>query len=327
MPYKRAESVVSDPAILDAPHCPPIMSDGNRDRSIWRPADGNGDPNRELFMRSFLNKWGHPTWKLFIGDVADEIEPTKNEPPRHVYLDDKAAYTILNHKAYTARERYQYWAFDFNRQGMIRTNRPNRGRPVYQDEHQLSFASAPQLNRPIKYIFSGGLSTTQVPVRTNSTHSQNAAQSRSSHEPTSYDLSGSFKHPEGRPGLSETPFNSKPEMAPLVAASENGADRPSFCAASTANTGGLAIPKAAPKAHNPASNTALWASTDSEQVQDSAAGTRVLSKSLNRSTLKRSLSQAKMTQATPDTIKKRQKRSAGSGSGSSNSIYCSRDGI
>ncbi|KAF2812317.1 uncharacterized protein BDZ99DRAFT_366931, partial [Mytilinidion resinicola] len=146
---------------------PPMMSDGNRNRSIWRPADGDGDPSRETFNRSFGTKWGHPTWKLFTGDAADEIEPGMNEPPRYVYLDDKAAYTILNHKAYTARERYQYWSFDFNRQGMIRTNRPNRGRPVYQDKNQLSLASAPHLGRPSSYLFSGGLSATYLSARSN----------------------------------------------------------------------------------------------------------------------------------------------------------------
>jgi hypothetical protein len=148
---------MSDRSSTNPPNGPAMMSDGKRERAIWQPRDGDGDSNTTVFERVLLTKWGHPTWKLFTGDVSDEIKIGENEPPHYVYLDDKAAYAILHSKAYSNREKSLFWGFDFNRHGMIRAVRPNRGRPVYRDrdQHQLLYATAPALGRDGTYVFSG----------------------------------------------------------------------------------------------------------------------------------------------------------------------------
>jgi hypothetical protein len=45
---------------------------------------------------------GHPTWKLYCGDVPNSIVIGKKEPPHFVYLDDRACHDVLASHAYSA---------------------------------------------------------------------------------------------------------------------------------------------------------------------------------------------------------------------------------
>lgn len=142
----------------------PMMWDGKVERAIWRPSDGNGDPNVELFEKSQYLGRGHPTWKLFVGDVSEGITIGENEPPRYVYLDDKAAYAILNSSAYTNREKQSYWGMDYNNSGRMKRGRPNRGRPAYKDDNQTTFASVTQPGRFPDYVFTGETAESRAPT-------------------------------------------------------------------------------------------------------------------------------------------------------------------
>lgn len=150
------------PALL--PPVRPMMWDGKVERAIWRPGDGNGDPNVELFEKSQYLGRGHPTWKLFVGDVPEDITIGENEPPRYVYLDDKAAYAILNSSEYTNREKQLYWGMDYNNSGRIKRGRPNRGRPAYKDDNQTTFASVTQPGRFPDYVFTGETAESRAPT-------------------------------------------------------------------------------------------------------------------------------------------------------------------
>jgi hypothetical protein len=150
------------PALL--PPVRPMMWDGKIERAIWRPGDGNGDPNVELFEKSQYLGRGHPTWKLFVGDVPEDITIGENEPPRYVYLDDKAAYAILNSSAYTNRKKQLYWGMDYNNSGRMKRGRPNRGRPAYKDDNQTTFASVTQPGRFPDYVFTGETAESRAPT-------------------------------------------------------------------------------------------------------------------------------------------------------------------
>ena len=142
----------------------PMMWDGKVERAIWRPSDGNGDPNVELFEKSQYLGRGHPTWKLFVGDVPEDITIGENEPPRYAYLDDKAAYAILNSSAYTNREKQLYWGMDYNNSGRMKRGRSNRGRPAYKDDSQTTFASIAQPGRFPDYVFTGETAESRAPT-------------------------------------------------------------------------------------------------------------------------------------------------------------------
>ncbi|OCL13788.1 hypothetical protein AOQ84DRAFT_385149 [Glonium stellatum] len=142
----------------------PMMWDGKVERAIWRPSDGNGDPNVELFEKSQYLGRGHPTWKLFAGNVPKSITLGENEPPRYVYLDDKAAYAIFSSSAYTNREKQLYWGMDFNNSGRMKRGRPNRGRPAYKDDDLTTFASVTQPGKYPDYIFTGETAESRAPA-------------------------------------------------------------------------------------------------------------------------------------------------------------------
>lgn len=100
--------------------------DGERLRDLWAPGDGSGDPDHDLIHNSHLHAHGHPTWKLFCGELSDG-------PPPRVYLDDKAAYDVLQSGRFSGHQRSRAWPFDFGQHGNIRALRPNRGRPAMID--------------------------------------------------------------------------------------------------------------------------------------------------------------------------------------------------
>lgn len=109
----------------------PSVSDGKIDREIWRPEDGNGDDNLKTYESTQYGDKGHPTWKLYCGDAPEKIEGVLVEPPKNCYLDDRAAYKILNWDGYTKAERGRFWRNDFSNKGDIRPHRKHRGRPAF----------------------------------------------------------------------------------------------------------------------------------------------------------------------------------------------------
>jgi hypothetical protein len=137
-------------------------TDGKRERVLWTEGDGNGDSNKELVTRTLTTVKGHPTWKMYCGEPTDAIIRGENEPPRYVYLDDKAAYDVLNSRIYTKLELKTFWPYDFDNTGNIRTKRPNRGNPAYLDDACLQYARASLRGGKDMYEFSGEPEELQV---------------------------------------------------------------------------------------------------------------------------------------------------------------------
>jgi hypothetical protein len=139
-------------------------SDGKRERVLWTEGDDNGDSNKELINRTLTTVKGHPTWKFYCGEPTDAILRGKNEPPRYVYLDDRACFDILNSRIYTKLELKTFWPYDFDNTGSIRSMRPNRGNPAYVDDSCLQYARGPLRGRQDMYEFSGEPEDSQVPA-------------------------------------------------------------------------------------------------------------------------------------------------------------------
>ncbi|CAI6324927.1 unnamed protein product [Periconia digitata] len=140
---------------------PILSSDGKRMRLVWHPKDGNGESAQHLIDRSMSTLKGHPSWKLYMEDIKLPIDRDNDDaPPRYVYLDDKACYTIWASKVYLPHELKEFWPFDFNFNGIVRSGRMNRGRPAWKDEAQKEYAKAPTRGKGNTYEFVGDLEVT-----------------------------------------------------------------------------------------------------------------------------------------------------------------------
>jgi hypothetical protein len=118
----------------DTTYYRPTVSDGKSARTIWRPTDGNGDPDIALYESTRYTATGHPTWKLYCGDAPHNMSGTFVETPKHVYLDDRSCYKILHFAGYNNTERGRYWCHDFDNKGGIKPHRRNRGRPALMQD-------------------------------------------------------------------------------------------------------------------------------------------------------------------------------------------------
>jgi len=133
-----------------------MVSDSKRMRILWHDGDGSGDSNKAFVTRSKTTVRGHPTWKIYMGKVPRPIIYGRKEPPRYVYLDDKACYAVYNSQTYTAKELSTFWPYDFDNLGNIKANRPNRGRPAYLANSTTVFAKGPlRCNKTAEYVFCG----------------------------------------------------------------------------------------------------------------------------------------------------------------------------
>ncbi|KAH7068607.1 hypothetical protein FB567DRAFT_482870 [Paraphoma chrysanthemicola] len=132
-----------------------VTSDGKRLRVVWADGDGDGESSAHLIERSHGTVKGHPTWKVFCGEIADPLERGTNEPPRYVYLDDQACYLIWSSQKYTKHEMKEFWPFDFDSSGKIRVGRMNKGRPAYVDASHSQYATAPLRGKNTTFEFSG----------------------------------------------------------------------------------------------------------------------------------------------------------------------------
>ncbi|KAF2704379.1 hypothetical protein K504DRAFT_449403 [Pleomassaria siparia CBS 279.74] len=135
---------------------PTMISDGKRMRVVWTPGDGDGDPSTYLVEKAMNIIKGHPTWKIFIGDVKFPIgRGSTDEPPHYIYLDDQACYIISCSNEYSNDELKDFWPFDFNAQGAIKTGRKNRGRLAYVDDSHSEIAKARLRGKNKWYYFTG----------------------------------------------------------------------------------------------------------------------------------------------------------------------------
>lgn len=134
---------------------PTMVFDGKRDRIMWEEGGGNGDPSISVWERIQNNVGGHPTWKIFCGEVSDPIVRGKSEPPRYIYLDDQACYAVWCSRLYTNQELRAFWPFDFDHVGKIKTGRKNRGRPAYLDDSCIEYAKGVMRTKPKVYKFCG----------------------------------------------------------------------------------------------------------------------------------------------------------------------------
>ena len=115
----------------------PTISDGKCLRQIWRPTDGNGDGDIGVFESTRYTAQGHPTWKLYCGDLPASVKGVFCEPPRNVYLDDNACFRIFHFAGYNGAERGRRWRHDFDNKGNVKPHRKNRGRPALDSEGQI----------------------------------------------------------------------------------------------------------------------------------------------------------------------------------------------
>ncbi|KAF1946049.1 hypothetical protein EJ02DRAFT_260446 [Clathrospora elynae] len=150
MPVKAGDLMATAPGQVAT-----MISDGKRMRVLWVKGNGNGNPNKSLIDRCLNTVKGHPTWKLFCGDVSNPIIRGQNEPPHYVYLDDRACFLLCSSPAYSKQELKAFWSFDFDAQGNIRTNRANRGRPAYVDDLCIEYGKGPLRFKSKMYVFSG----------------------------------------------------------------------------------------------------------------------------------------------------------------------------
>jgi hypothetical protein len=123
-------------------HATTMVFDGKRMRVLWTDGDGDGDSNKNFVTRSKTTVRGHPTWKIYMGKVP-RILRGRSEPPKYVYLDDRACYAIYSSRAYGEKDLSAFWPYDFDYMGYIRASRPNRGRPAYSDRTCSVFAKGP----------------------------------------------------------------------------------------------------------------------------------------------------------------------------------------
>lgn len=148
----------------------PAISDGKVLRQIWRLEDGSGDADAALFERTRFAPAGHPTWKLYCGDAPEKVNGVLTTPPKSCYLDDRAAYKLLNWDGFTKAERGRYWRHDFGTKGDLRPHRKQRGRPAFIQGGETAYLDGPSK----KYRFSGAVDPREIELLNHELAAQNA---------------------------------------------------------------------------------------------------------------------------------------------------------
>jgi hypothetical protein len=160
MPIKAGQLMAAAPGQLRT-----LISDGKRLRVLWADGDGDGEPSAHIIERCHNTVKGHPTWKVFCGEVDNPLERDKNEPPHYAYLDDQACYLIWSSQKYTKQELKEFWPFDFDSSGKIKTGRANRGRPAHVSRPHTEYAKAPLRGKNKTYEFRGAPDWSSAPVK------------------------------------------------------------------------------------------------------------------------------------------------------------------
>ncbi|OAK96101.1 hypothetical protein IQ06DRAFT_359470 [Phaeosphaeriaceae sp. SRC1lsM3a] len=152
MPIRPGDLIASAPGNSSL-----MISDGQRPRVKWSSGDVDGDATLYIIERSIGSKRVHPTWKVFCGDVPSPLVRGTNdsEPPKYVYLDDKACHAIWASKQYTKQEVKKFWPFDFDAGGRIAGERTNRGRPACGDG-EGGYKTGVIRDKKKVYVFKGG---------------------------------------------------------------------------------------------------------------------------------------------------------------------------
>jgi hypothetical protein len=121
MPIKAGDLLASTPGQV-----PTMMSDGKRMRVLWVDGHGDDDPNSYLVERTIGTMKGHPTWRVFCSDISEPLVRGKDEPPHHVYLDDRACYAVWSSQLFKKQELKTFWPFNFDHMGRIKMGRAKR---------------------------------------------------------------------------------------------------------------------------------------------------------------------------------------------------------
>jgi hypothetical protein len=141
---------------------PDMISDGRRMRVVWRPGDGDGNPNQQIVTRYLNLVNGHPTWRIYTSNIKLPItRGSPEEPPHYCYLDDRACYAIYCSEAYTLKEKGEFWPSDFNKFGNIRKVRLNRGSKAYLEGSNMVLAQVKLRGLEKWYTFSGAPEVTE----------------------------------------------------------------------------------------------------------------------------------------------------------------------
>lgn len=149
-------------------------------REIWRPGKTNpsctctikirltvlisGDGDGDRFA-DYFDKPGPATpletrWKFYQSRTGPgPTEYRKNEPPKYVFLDDRAASEVIASDIPRARLT-KYWPHDFSGNGVIRARRANRGRGAVGDfeasgKEMFHFAMIANKTGGDRYYFTG----------------------------------------------------------------------------------------------------------------------------------------------------------------------------
>ena len=141
-------------------------------REVWRPGDGDGDPNGDYSGRpgGSVNLSLHKRWRFYQSSPESGPWRKKNMPPRFVVLDDRAAFEVF--KSEIAKHNLpKWWSHDFAGQGrLIKHRRVHRGRPAVAHPNMLGddrYHSAPSrdVKKPEMYYFTGQQDYTPIIYR------------------------------------------------------------------------------------------------------------------------------------------------------------------
>ncbi|KAK1073566.1 hypothetical protein LTR12_007227 [Friedmanniomyces endolithicus] len=150
---ENEDAAVLDPATSERQYCCDPFRAHNR--GIWRPGDGDGDQSTDYHDRIGPALPLEQRWRLYQSDGG--IVSKMNMPPKHVILDDRAAWEILESDI-ARRVILVFWPHDFAGTGTIRHRRPHRGRAAIKDPNavgELKFHFALHGHRKERYYFTG----------------------------------------------------------------------------------------------------------------------------------------------------------------------------
>ncbi|CZT25164.1 uncharacterized protein RCC_10893 [Ramularia collo-cygni] len=167
-PWERGDEVMADMSVAQSPEIEgaivldPEYSERQYyrepftgfQREVWRPGDGDGSQITEYYQRTGPVLPVDQRWRIFQSNIGPiGLGKGKTEPPRFVFLDDRAAFEVLTSDIQRIRLNHD-WPHDFAANGRIRARRTHRGRPAIKDPLTSEYHSAPLTNTS-KYHFTG----------------------------------------------------------------------------------------------------------------------------------------------------------------------------
>ncbi|KAK0897367.1 hypothetical protein LTR91_016225 [Friedmanniomyces endolithicus] len=150
---ENEDATALDPANSERQYCCDPFKAHNR--GIWRPGDGDGDQSTDYHDRIGPALPLEQRWRLYQSNGG--IVSKMNMPPKHVILDDRAAWEVLESDI-ARRVILVFWPHDFAGTGTIRHRRPHRGRAAIKDLNavgDLKYHFALHGHRKERYYFTG----------------------------------------------------------------------------------------------------------------------------------------------------------------------------